>query len=120
MKYILKYFKKYKKESILAPLFKMLEACFDLVVPLIVANMIDVGIANGDKSYILTRFGLLLAMAVFGLLCCVVAQFFAAKAAIGTATGLRHDLLLKIQSLSLKEEETVGCLLYTSPSPRDS
>lgn len=108
MKYILKYFKKYKKESILAPLFKMLEACFDLVVPLIVANMIDVGIANGDKSYILTRFGLLLAMAVFGLLCCVVAQFFAAKAAIGTATGLRHDLLLKIQSLSLKEEETVG------------
>lgn len=100
--------KKYKKESILAPLFKMLEACFDLIVPLIVADLIDVGIAGRDMHYILTRFGLLLVMALLGLSCSFTAQYFAARAATGTSAGLRHQLLDKIQSLSLTEFDQTG------------
>ena len=97
MKYLIPYLKKYKKESILAPLFKMLEACFDLIVPLIVADLIDVGIAGRDTHYILTHFGLLLMMALLGLTCSFTAQYFAARAATGTSAGLRHELLDKIQ-----------------------
>lgn len=108
MKYLLGYLKKYKKESILAPVFKMLEACFDLIVPLIVADIINKGIKNSDTGYIITRFFILLAMAVLGLLSSFVAQYFAAKASIGTATKLRHDMLEKIQSLSLTELDTIG------------
>ena len=108
MKYLFPYLKKYKTESILAPLFKMLEACFDLIVPVIVANIIDKGIVNGDKIYILTRFGLLILMAILGLASSFTAQYFAAKAAIGTSAGLRHDLLKKIQSLSYTELDNVG------------
>lgn len=108
MKHLIPYFKKYKLQSILAPLFKMLEACFDLLVPLIVAGIIDKGIANGDKSYILSRFFLLILMAVLGLLSSFTAQFFAAKAAIGTSTGLRHELMKKIQSLSFNELDKLG------------
>ncbi|MBE6747279.1 MAG: ABC transporter ATP-binding protein [Ruminococcaceae bacterium] len=108
MKHLIPYFKKYKLQSILAPLFKMLEACFDLAVPLIVASIIDNGIANSDKSYIIGRFFLLLLMALLGLLSSFTAQFFAAKAAIGTATGLRHQLLSKVQSLSFNELDRIG------------
>ena len=105
MKHLKDYLKKYRLESILAPLLKMLEACFDLAVPLIVADIIDTGIANGDSSYIVRRFFLLVAMALLGLASSFTAQFFAAKAAIGTSSALRHDLLKKIQSLSLKETD---------------
>ena len=108
MKHLLPYFKKYKLQSILAPLFKMLEACFDLAVPLIVASIIDTGIAQGDKGFIVSRFLLLLLMALLGLLSSFTAQFFAAKAAIGTATGLRHELLKKVQSLSFTEVDKIG------------
>ena len=108
MKYLIPYLKKYKKESILAPLFKMLEACFDLIVPLIVADLIDVGIASRDTHYILTHFGLLLVMALLGLTCSFTAQYFAARAATGTSAGLRHELLDKIQSLSLTEFDQTG------------
>ena len=108
MKYLLTYFKKFKLESILAPLFKMLEACFDLIVPLVVANMIDIGIRSHDTKYILTRFGILIAMALLGLACSFTAQYFAAKAATGSAKGLRHELLAKIQSLSFTEMDTIG------------
>ena len=73
MKYLKEYLKKYKLEAVVAPLFKMLESCFDLIVPLIVASIIDVGIANDDKGFILTRFGILIFMAVLGLVCSFVA-----------------------------------------------
>lgn len=108
MKHLIPYFKKYKMQSILAPLFKMLEACFDLAVPLIVASIIDTGIANGDKSFVISRFFLLVLMALLGLLSSFTAQFFAAKAAIGTATGLRHELLEKVQSFSFTEIDKIG------------
>lgn len=108
MKHLIPYFKKYRLQSILAPLFKMLEACFDLTVPLIVASIIDKGIANGDKTYIISRFFLLILMAVLGLLSSFTAQFFAARAAIGTSTGLRHELIERMQSLSFSELDTVG------------
>lgn len=108
MKHLIPYFKKYKMQSILAPLFKMLEACFDLAVPLIVASIIDTGIAKGDKSFVISRFFLLVLMSLLGLLSSFTAQFFAAKAAIGTATGLRHELMKKIQSLSFSEIDRLG------------
>lgn len=108
MRHLIPYLKKYKAESVLAPLFKMLEACFDLTVPIIVARIIDNGIASGDKAYIWSRFALLIVMAMLGLLCSFVAQFFAAKAAVGTAAGLRHSLLEKIQRFSFTELDKVG------------
>ena len=108
MKYLRFYFKKYRLESLLAPLFKMLEACFDLAGPIVVARIINIGIAQGDRGYILTRFGILGAMGLLGLLCSFTAQWFSAKAATGTATGLRHRLLEKIQSLSLTELDGMG------------
>jgi len=108
VKHLFPYMKKYRAESILAPLFKCLEACFDLVVPLIVADIIDNGIASGDKGYILSRFGLLILMAVLGLASSVTAQYFAAKAAVGTSSALRHDVLSKIQSLGYSELDKIG------------
>lgn len=108
MKHLIPYFKKYRLQSILAPVFKMLEACFDLAVPLIVASIIDNGIANGDKGFVVSRFLLLILMAVLGLLSSFTAQFFAAKAAIGTATGLRHELMKKVQSLSFSQLDKIG------------
>ena len=108
MKYLRPYMKKYKLQSILAPAFKMLEAAFDLTVPLLVARIIDEGIAVGDTRGIWTNFALMLLMAVLGLSCSFTAQFFAAKAAIGSATGLRRDLLKHIQSLSFTELDTIG------------
>ncbi len=108
MKYLLPFFKKYKKESILAPLFKMLEAMFDLIVPLVIAKIINIGIANGDRAYIIRSFLILIAMAVMGLLSSFTAQYFAAKAAIGTSAGLRHKLVEHIQSLNFAKLDEIG------------
>ena len=108
MKYLIHFFKKYIKESLLAPLFKMTEALFDLFVPIVVAGIIDTGIANGDKKYIAVHFAILIAMAIFGLISCVVAQYYAAKAAVGTASGLRHSLFEHIETLSFSEIDTIG------------
>ncbi len=108
MRHLLPYLKKYKLQAILAPLFKMLEAGFDLAVPLIVARIINVGILENDRHYIFTRFALLLVMALMGLLCSFVAQYFAAKAAVGTASGLRHTLLEKIQDFGFTELDRLG------------
>ena len=108
LKHLLFFFKKYKWQSILAPLFKMLEATFDLLVPLVVADIINVGITSDDTSYILIRFGILIAMAVLGLACSFTAQFFSANAATGTSAGLRKKLLAKIQSLSFSDLDRVG------------
>ncbi len=108
MKYLFPYFKKHRLEGILAPLFKMLEAMFDLIVPLVVAQIINVGITTNDKGYILIRFGILMLMALLGLLCSFTAQYFAARAAIGTSTGLRHQLLAHINTLSFSELDRIG------------
>ena len=108
MKHLYPYLRRFRKESILAPLFKMLEATFDLLVPMVVADIIKVGIAGGDTTYIWTRCGLLVLMALIGLLCSFTAQYFAARAAIGTSTGLRHELMAHILSLSFSELDTLG------------
>ena len=108
MKALRPYMKKYKLQSILAPAFKMLEAAFDLTVPILVARIIDEGIAVGNTRVIWVNFALMLLMAVLGLICSFTAQFFAAKAAIGSATGLRRDLLRHIQTLSFTELDTIG------------
>lgn len=108
MKYLKVYLKNYTAASILAPLFKMLEATFDLLVPLVVARIVNVGIANGDTGYILGCCGILILMALVGLACSFTAQYFAAKAAIGSTTGLRHLLFAHIQSLGFSEMDTIG------------
>jgi ABC-type multidrug transport system fused ATPase/permease subunit len=100
--------KTYRKESILAPLFKMLEALFELFVPLVVASIIDVGIAGENQSYIVKMCLLMLGLAVIGLTCSITAQYFAAKSAVGTATKLRYELFSHIQSLGYAEMDTVG------------
>ena len=108
MKRMLVYLNGYQKESVIAPLFKMLEACFDLLVPLVMADIVNVGIAAGDARYILTRCALLLLLAMVGLGCSVTAQYFSAKAAVGYATALRHAVFAHIQSLSFSELDTIG------------
>ena len=108
MKRMLVYLNGYQKESVIAPLFKMLEACFDLLVPLVMADIVNVGIAAGDARYILTRCALLLLLAMVGLGCSVTAQYFSAKAAVGYATALRHALFAHIQSLGFSEMDTIG------------
>ena len=108
MKKLLRYLKEYRKECILAPLFKMLEACFELFVPLVVASIVDIGIAEENKSYILSRAGIMVALGIIGLLCSVTAQYFAAKAAVSFSTKLRHVLFSHIESLSFTELDTMG------------
>ena len=108
MRSLLKYLKDYKKESILAPVFKMLEASFELFVPLVMAAIIDTGSANHDKGYIFRMGGVLVALGLIGLACSVTAQFFSAKAAVGFATKLRHALFSHIQGLSYAELDTLG------------
>ena len=108
MKMILKYLEKLKKECVLAPLFKMLEASFELFVPLVVASMIDVGIGGRDTGYVSLMGGLLVLLGVIGLACSLTAQYFAAKAATGAATALRNDLFTHISGLSYKEIDQVG------------
>ena len=108
MKYLKVYLKDYKRDSILAPLFKMLEAMFDLLVPVVVAHIINVGIVNQDRGDILMCCGILVLMAIVGLCCSFTAQYFAARAAIGSATGLRHMLFAHIQKLGFSEMDTIG------------
>lgn len=105
---LLVYLKDYKKESVLGPLFKLLEASFELIVPLVVASMIDVGIANRDRGYILKMCLIMAALGLIGLTCSVTAQFFAAKAAVGFATKLRHGLFEHIQKLSFSQMDREG------------
>lgn len=108
MKKLLVYLKDYKKESVLAPLFKMLEASFELLVPLVVAAMIDVGITNQDKPYIVRMSLIMVALGVIGLVCSITAQYFSAKAAVGFATKLRHGLFAHVQALSFSEVDEIG------------
>lgn len=108
MKKLLVYLKDYKLESVLSPLFKLLEATFELIVPLVMARIIDVGIAHGDKSYIFHMFCVLILLAAIGLTCSITAQYFAAKASVGFSTTLRYELFKHIQTLSFSEMDTVG------------
>ena len=108
MKYLLEHLKHYKKESILAPLFKMLEALFDLFVPIVVADIINVGIGNQDNVYIMQRCGILVLLALIGIGCSFTAQFFAARASVGCAARLRHSLFAHIQKLGYSEIDTRG------------
>ncbi len=108
MKKMLSYLSGYRKESVIAPLFKMLEATFDLFVPLVMADIVNVGIAARDIRYILVRCGLLLVLAAIGLTCSLTAQYFSAKAAVGYSTALRHALYEHIQKLGFSEMDTLG------------
>lgn len=108
MKKLLYFMKDYKKESVLAPLFKMLEAFFELFVPLVVASIIDDGIVPKDSGHIIKMCLLLLVLAAVGLTCSITAQYFAAKSAVGAATGIRYELFTHIQTLGYEEMDTVG------------
>ncbi|MBQ7548824.1 MAG: ABC transporter ATP-binding protein, partial [Clostridia bacterium] len=108
MRSLLKYLKNYLKESILAPLFKMLEASFELLVPLVMTAIIDIGIANSDKSYIFKMVVVLFSLAAVGFISAVTAQYFAAKAAIGFGRELRSDLFRHINTLSYSEIDSIG------------
>lgn len=108
MKNLLIYLKDYKKESVLAPLFKMLEASFELIVPLVVTQIIDVGIAAKDSGYILKMCLIMVALGLIGLTCSITAQYFAAKAAVGFGTQVRHELFAHIQTFSFSEIDKVG------------
>lgn len=105
---VIKMLGKYKKEAVLSPLFKLLEALFELFVPMVVASLIDIGIGNADKGYAVKMFFLLILLAVIGLSFSITAQYFAAKAAVGVGTRLRSVLFKKIQSLSFSELDNIG------------
>ncbi|MBP3476099.1 MAG: ABC transporter ATP-binding protein [Lachnospiraceae bacterium] len=108
MRKLLAYLKDYKKETVLAPLFKMLEATFELFVPLVMAAIIDQGIQGENVPYVLRMGLLLIALGIIGLVCSITAQYFAAKAAVGFSTKLKHELFAHIQSLSFTEIDTLG------------
>lgn len=108
MKKLLIYLRDYKKECVLAPLFKMLEASFELIVPLVMAVIIDSGIAKSDKGLVVRMCGVLILLGIIGLITSITAQYFAAKAAVGFATNLRHALFKHLQSLSFTEIDTLG------------
>ena len=108
MKSTLRYLENYKVQTVMAPLFKMLEAIFELFVPLVVAKMIDVGIAEGDRNYVFMMGGVLLILALVGLICAITAQYFAAKAAMGFGRELRRDLFRHIMSISYNEIDKNG------------
>ena len=108
MKKLLKYLKPYTKESVISPLFKLLEAIFDLLVPLVVKQIIDNGIPQEDTGYLFGRFGILIAFAAIGLTCALIAQYYAAKAAVGFSTGLRRDLFAHIQGFSYEQTDKIG------------
>ena len=109
MKKLLKYMKSYRLEAILGPLFKLLEAIFELIVPLIVARIVNVGINEGaGLSYILKMCLIMIGLGVVGLACSITAQYFSAKAAVGFSSTLRHELFVKAQSLSYKEIDELG------------
>ena len=108
MKRLLSYLGKYKLYSVLAPLFKCLEACFELFVPLVVADMIDIGISSGSIPYILRQGGLLIVLGLIGLACSITAQWFAARVAVSTGTALRNDLFSHATALSYSELDNIG------------
>ena len=108
MKKLLRYLKAYRKESIIAPLFKMLEASFELFVPLVIAKVVDIGIPNKDFGYIARMGILLILLGIIGLTCSLTAQYFSAKAAVGFGTALRNDLFAHINSLSYEEIDKTG------------
>ena len=108
MKKLLKYMKSYTLESVLGPLFKLLEASFELFVPLVMAAIIDTGIAQGDRGYVLRMCGVLVALAVIGLVCSITAQYFAARASVGFATKIRSACFAHIQSLSFAQQDKLG------------
>ena len=108
MGFLFRYLKRYKTASRIGPLFKVIEVVFELFVPLVVASIIDNGIENGDKNYIVKMCIVMVALAAIGLASTLVAQFYSAKAAIGVATDMRHDLFSKIQSFSVAQSEKFG------------
>lgn len=108
MKKLLRYMRKYRFTAVLGPLFKLLEASFELFVPLIIADIIDNGIPSQDHGHILKMCFLLVALGIIGLVCAITAQYYAAKASVGTAKHIRHALLEKIQCLSFRQLDTVG------------
>ena len=108
MKKLLKYMKGYGKECLLGPLFKLLEASFELLIPLVVAQIVDVGIANSDQPYIIKMCLVMIALGIIGLVCAVTAQFFAAKAAVGFASRLRHSVMAHILGFSYTQIDRLG------------
>ncbi len=108
MRKLVKYLKFYKKESIIAPLFKLLEASFELLIPLVMAGIVDVGIREKDTAYIMARAALMIGLGALGLVCSLTAQYFAAKAAVGFGTELRKDMFAHINSLSYTELDEIG------------
>ena len=108
MKKLLKYMKGYGRECVLGPLFKLLEASFELLIPLVVAEIVDTGIATGNQSYIVKMCLVMVALGLIGLVCAVTAQFFAAKAAVGFAARLRHSVMAHILKLSYTQIDTIG------------
>ena len=100
--------KGYEKESFLAPLFKMLEATFELIVPLVVANIMDIGIKNQDNAYIWHQCVIMVLLGVIGLVCALTAQYFSAKAAMGFSTALRKEMFAHISKLSYRELDQLG------------
>ena len=108
MKKLFVYLKGYLRECVLGPLFKLLEASFELIIPLLVAAIIDKGILAGDTAYVIKMVGIMALLGLTGLIAAVTAQYFAAKAAIGFSTRLRHVLMAHIQTLSYTEIDTVG------------
>ena len=108
MRRLLRYLKGYEKETILAPLFKMLEASFELIVPLVVAGIVDVGLPGGDRAYIWKMCAVMVLLGVIGLVCSLTAQYFAARAAMGFSTALRADLFAHINRLSYRELDKLG------------
>ncbi|WP_455617674.1 ABC transporter ATP-binding protein [Eisenbergiella sp.] len=120
MKKLLVFLKDYKKETVLAPLFKLLEASFELLVPLVMAAIIDKGIGNADKGYIGRMCFVMIMLGVVGLVCSITAQYFAAKAAVGFAAKMKHALFVHIQSLSFTEMDTVGTSTLITRMTSDS
>lgn len=108
MKRLIRFLRGYGKETILAPLFKMLEAAFELIVPLVVANIVDIGIQNQDIPYIWKQCVIMVLLGIIGLVCSLTAQFFAAKAAMGFSTALRKEMFAHISSLSYRELDRLG------------
>lgn len=105
---LIRYLKKYKKESVIGPLFKLLEASFELMIPIVMASIIDVGIANHDINHVLKMGAVMVALGIIGLVCSITAQYYAAKAAVGFGTELRKDLYAHIHKLSYAELDTIG------------
>lgn len=120
MKSLLKYLKNYKKESFFAPAFKMLEALFELIVPLVVASIIDNGILKNDSGKIISDAVILIVLAIVGMVASITAQYFAAKAAAGFGREMRNDLFAKIQSLSFSELDNMGTSTFVTIMTNDT